>query len=112
MNICLIGSGVATYILASILANRNIKVSIFEEIQVTRKLGTRTLSLSKNNIDYLKKEKVNIYNKSWPINKIKIYTEKENNKEILNFGSNKKEIFFIIKYEELSNALNKIIKKK
>ena len=111
MNICLIGNGVATYILATILANRNIKVSVFEEIQVTRKSETRTLSLSKNNIDYLKKEKVNIYNKSWPINKIKIYTEKENNKEILNFGSNKKEIFFIIKYEELFNTLNKIIKK-
>ena len=37
MNICLIGNGVATYILAIILANRNIKVSIFEEIQIRRK---------------------------------------------------------------------------
>ena len=111
MNICLIGDGVTTLILATILANKNIKVSIFEEAQIIRKSETRTLSISKNNIDYLKKEKINIYKKSWPINKIKIYTEKENNKEILNFGSNKKEIFFIIKYEELFNTLNKIIKK-
>ena len=111
MNICLIGNGVATDILAIILANRNIKVSIFEEIQKTRKSKTRTLSLSKNNIDFLKKEKINIYKNSWPINKIKIYTEKQINKEILNFGSNKKEIFYIIKYEELLNFLNKIVKK-
>ena len=31
MNICLIGDGVTTLILATILANKNIKVSIFEE---------------------------------------------------------------------------------
>jgi len=111
MNICLIGNGLTTYILASILANRNIKVSIFEEIQIIRKSETRTLSLSKNNIDYLKKEKINIYKKSWPINKIKIFAEKENNKEILNFESNSKEIFFIIKYKKLFNILNKIVKK-
>ena len=31
MNICLIGNGLSPLILATILANRNIKVSIFEE---------------------------------------------------------------------------------
>ncbi len=111
MNICLIGDGVTTLILATILANKNIKVSIFEEAQIIRKSETRTLSISKNNIDYLKKEKINIEKKSWLINKIKIYTEKYNKKEIFNFGSEKEKIFYIIKYKEFINILNKIVKK-
>ena len=111
MNICLIGFGIPSLILANILAKKNIKISIFDEGKTKNNSSSRTIGITKNNIDYLKKEKINIYKKSWPINKIKIYTEKENNKEILNFGSNKKEIFFIIKYEELFNTLNKIIKK-
>ena len=111
MNVCLIGNGAATLILATILANKNIKVSIFEEAQIIRKSETRTLSISKNNIDYFKKEKINIDKKSWPINKIKIYTGKQNKKEILNFESEKEKIFYIIKYKELIDILNKIVKK-
>ena len=109
MNVCLIGNGIATLILSIILANRNIKVSIFEEKQPTRNLESRTLGISKNNYDYLIYEKINLEKKSWPIDKIKIYSE--NNKEILNFESKKNKIFFIIKYTELINILNKIEKK-
>ena len=33
MNVCLIGNGISALILANVLANRNIKVSIYEETQ-------------------------------------------------------------------------------
>ena len=64
MNVCLIGNGLSTLILANILANRNIKVSIFEEYEPKKNFITRTLALSKNNLEYLKKEKINIEKKS------------------------------------------------
>jgi len=111
MNVCLIGNGISTLILAILLANRNIKVSIFEEHQSKKKLITRTIGISKNNCDYLKKEKINIEKKSWPVNEIKIFNEINNQKEILNFGLKNKNYFFIIKYKEFSNLLNKNLKK-
>jgi len=112
MNICLIGNGLSTLILANILANRNIKVSIFEEYEPKKNFITRTLALSKNNLEYLKKEKINIEKKSWSINKIKIFNELKNNQEVLNFGSNLDKIFFTVKYKEFFNLLIKNLKKK
>ena len=111
MNVCLIGNGISTLILANVLANRNIKVSIYEETLPKKKLITRTLGISKNNFDYLLKEKINIKKKSWPINKIKIFNEIENSKEILNFGSKSDKVLYIIKYKDFINLLHKNIKK-
>ena len=111
MNVCLIGNGISTLILANVLANRNIKVSIYEEVRPKKKLVTRTLGISKNNFDYLLKEKINIKRKSWPINKIKIFNEIENSKEILNFGSKSDKVLYIIKYKDFINLLYKNIKK-
>ena len=111
MNVCLIGNGISTLILANVLANRNIKVSIYEEVRPKKKLVTRTLGISKNNFNYLLKEKINIKRKSWPINKIEIFNEIENGKEILNFGSKSDKVLYIIKYKDFINLLYKSIKK-
>ena len=59
MNICLIGYGIPSLVLANILANRNIKVSIFDETKLTNKSNTRTLGIAKKNIEFLKREKIN-----------------------------------------------------
>ena len=53
MNICLIGYGIPSLVLANILANRNIKVSIFDESKLTNKSNTRTLGIAKKNIEFL-----------------------------------------------------------
>jgi len=111
MNICLIGNGISALLLATTLANRNIKVSIYGDAQSKKKLTTRTLGISKNNFNFLVDEKINIQGKSWPINKIKIFSEIEDNKEILNFGSKNENIFYIIKYIDLVNSLYKHVKK-
>ena len=111
MNICLIGNGISALLLATTLANRNIKVSIYGDNQSKKKLISRTLGISKNNFDFLINEKINIKRKSWPINKIKIFNEIENNKEILNFGSKTEKIFYIIKHTDLVNSLYKYVKK-
>ena len=111
MNVCLIGNGISTLILATVLANRNVKVSIYGEHTPMKNFSTRTLGVSKNNFDYLKKENINIEKRSWKVNGIKIFNEIRNNKEILNFDSGNNEIFFIIKYSEFFNLLYKKLKK-
>ena len=69
MKICLIGDGISTLLLAKVLANRNINVSIYLEHQSKKKLTTRTLGISKNSFEFLINEKINIKKKSWPIKK-------------------------------------------
>ena len=54
MNICLIGYGIPSLVLANILANRNIKISIFDDSKLKNKYNTRTLGISKKNIEFLK----------------------------------------------------------
>ncbi len=111
MNVCLIGNGISTLILANVLANRKIKVSIYEEPKKKQKSISRTLGISRNNFNYLIKEKININKKSWPINKIKIFNEIEKGNEILNFGSKNDKIFYIIKHTDLIKFLYTNIKK-
>ena len=69
MNICLIGFGIPSLILANILAKKNIKISIFDEGKTKNNSSSRTIGITKNNIDYLKKEKIIIRNKAWKMNK-------------------------------------------
>ena len=112
MNLCLIGNGIPCLILANILANKNIKISIFDEVESNKKFETRTLGITKKNINYLKKEKINLENNAWFINSIKIFNESINDKEILNFGPVNDKLFSIIKYNKLNNLLKKNLKKK
>ena len=56
MNICLIGYGIPSLVLANILANRNIKISIFDDSKLKNKSNTRTLGIAKKNIEFLKEE--------------------------------------------------------
>ena len=45
----------------------------------------------------------------WPINNIKVFTEKNVKKEILNFENGKKQIFSIIRNYQLEKKLNKYL---
>ena len=112
MNICLIGSGIPCLILANILSNKNIKISIFDEYKYKNNFNIRTLGITRDNIDFLNSEKINIKKNAWHINNIKIFNESSNKKEILNFGPVKDNLFFIIKYSQFYDLLEKNIRKK
>ena len=112
MNICLIGHGITCLILGNILSDKNIKISIFEENKYKNKFNTRTLSITKNNLDFLKRENINLKNKVWPINNIKIFNTSSNKKEVLSFSPDKDSLFSLIKNYKLIDLLKKNIKKK
>ena len=82
MNICLIVSGIPCLILANILSNKNIKISIFDEYKYKNNFNIRTLGITRDNIDFLRSEKINIKKNAWHINNIKIFNESSNKKEI------------------------------
>ncbi len=111
MNICLIGFSIPSLILANILAKKNIKISIFDEGKTKKEFFNRTIGITKNNIDYLEKEKIIIKNNAWQINNIKIFNETQTQKELLKFGSKNDKLFSVIKNSNLKNLLKKIVKK-
>ena len=112
MNICLIGYSIPSLLLANILTDKNIKISIFAESKLNHEVSSRTLGVTKRNIEFLKKNKINIENISWPINNIKIFNKSSNKKEILKFESAKNKLFSIIKNHKFFDLLKKKIKKK
>jgi len=111
MNICLIGDGLTNLILAKILANRNINVSICSEVKKIKKFASRTIGISKHNFDFFKSNIVDIKKISWPINYIQVFNELNQKEEILNFGSTNNQLFYIVKHNELYESAKKNIEK-
>ncbi len=112
MKICLIGDGLTNLILAKILANKGIEVLLCnKQRRNNTSIITRTISISKYNFNFLKKNSLDIKKICWPINYIKIFNESNLNNEILNFGSNNNELFYLFKQNKLYNYLQNNIKK-
>ena len=111
MNICLIGGGLASLTLAKNLINKNIKVDICYENRKKLHFNTRTIGISKDNLDFFNKEIVKInHKKICKIKKIEIYSEKFKYEKIFNFQG-KKELFSIVKNNEIFEILNSQLNK-
>ena len=111
MNVCLIGYNITNFIIALELIKKGFKVNIiFEKISKKNKTN-RTIGISKNNFEYLTSNLKNIHEYSWPITKIKIFNQKNNSNEFLEFSNENKKNFFLIKYTDLFNLLERACKK-
>ena len=111
MNVCLIGKNLTNLVLANNLAKKNLCIDIVFLNKKVKNSSNRTLAISKNNFDFLLKidKKINFY--AWPINNIKIYSNKNNSKELFKFKSEKKENFFLLKYNKIFNYFENKCKK-
>ena len=88
MKVCIIGNGLVSLALANILIKKELIVDILSDKKNHRYDESRTLGISKSNVDFFNSEILNIEKILWHINKIKIYTEKSMNKEVLKFNNN------------------------
>ena len=111
MKVCIIGDGLVSLTLAKALVNKGIYVDLFYGKKIQKYNDTRTLGISKSNIEYFNREIINIDDILWKIKKIKIYSENLKKKEILNFSNNAKELFSILKNYKLYNILLNNLKK-
>ena len=108
MNVCIIGDGLTSLSLAKNLINKKINVHIYDDRKNDKSLPTRTIGISKNNIEFFKKEICKFPNKDiWKIKQIEIYSEKLKDENVLNFVDNKKNLFYMIKNDKLYSYLNK-----
>ena len=111
MKVCIIGDGLASLTLASVLIKKDISVDIFNDKKNNLYDKSRTLGISKSNIDYFNNEIIDIQKISWEIKKIKIYTEKNKFKELLKFDNKNNQIFSIIRNYKLQRLLLENLKK-
>ena len=107
MKVCILGEGLVSLILAKVLARKALSVDIFYNFKHRKYSQTRTIGITKSNINFLNKNIINIEKILWEIKQIKIYTENFKNEEILNFSNLSEQTFSIIKNDELYNNLKK-----
>ena len=118
MNICIIGGGITSLSLAKNLINKKINVHFYHEHRIEKLSSNRTIGISKNNLEFYKKEILDIPNKIfWEIKKIEIFSEKLENKNLLRFKNDKGKLFYMVKNDDLYKSLinnisqNKFFKK-
>jgi 2-octaprenyl-6-methoxyphenol hydroxylase len=111
MKVCILGDGLTSLTLAKTLVNQGIYVDIFLKKRTKHHDTSRTLGISKSNIDFFNKNILNIEKLLWNINKIEIYSENLKDEKILNFQNKEKQLFSIVKNHELNNRLMINLKK-
>ena len=111
MRVCIIGSGLSSLTLAKALVNQKIHVGIVTSYKKFKYDPSRTIGISKSNINFFNKNIINIEKIIWKLKKIEIYTDNLKNEKILNFENNNEELFSIVKNHKLSEILRKSLKK-
>ena len=108
MNICIIGDGLTSLSLAKNLIDKKVNVHIYSEYKNKKLIPGRTIGISKNNLDFFKKEISQIPKKNyWEIKKIEIYSQKLKNENLLNFENKKNNLFYMVKNDQLYDSLRK-----
>ena len=111
MKVCILGNGLSSLTLAKALVNQNIYVELITQKKNLKIGQSRTLGISKSNIDFFKKNIINIEKLLWKLKRIEIYTDNLKNEKLLNFENDNEQIFSIIKNHELYKFLEKDLSK-
>ena len=118
MNICIIGDGLTSLSLAKNLINKKINVHFYHKNKIEKLSSSRTIGISKNNLEFFREEIYEIPKKFfWEIKKIEIYSEKLGKENLLRFEEDKVNLFYMVKNNELYKLLinetskNKFFKK-
>ena len=111
MKVCIIGNNLTGLVLAKALVNKEIFVDIFYKNKKNDIDKTRTIGISKSNIDYFNKNISNISKILWPIKEIKIFSENSGKKDLVTFEDKKSNLFSIMQNEVIFNQLNLELKK-
>ena len=105
MKVCILGSGITSLTLAKSLVNQGLYVDIFYNKKLNTESNTRTIGISKSNIDFFNENITNINRFLWNIKKIEILSENLKDEKILNFEKKNKILFSLIKNKNLSKYL-------
>ena len=106
MNICIIGDGLTSLSLAKSLTNKKINVHFCHKNKIENLSSSRTIGISKNNLEFFRKKIYKIPKKNfWEIKKIEIYSEKLEKEKLLKFENNNDNLFYMLKNDDLYKLL-------
>ena len=111
MKVCILGTGLSSLTLAKALVNQKIFVDILAEKKNNYIDKSRTIGISKTNIEFFKNHIINIEKITWKLKKIEIYSDNLKKEKLLNFENNKSELFSIVKNFKLYELLHKSLSK-
>ena len=111
MTVCILGNSLTALTLAKALVNYEIDVDVIFNKKNYKINDTRTIGISKNNIDFFNRNIINIEKLIWNIKKIEIFSENLKKEKLINFKANKCQLFSIIKNHKLHQLLDKDLSK-
>jgi 2-octaprenyl-6-methoxyphenol hydroxylase len=111
MRVCILGNTLTALTLAKALVNYEIDVDLIFNKKNYKISDTRTIGISKNNVDFFNNNIINIEKLIWNIKKIDIFSENLKKEKVINFKASKSQLFSIIKNYKLYQLLNKDLSK-
>ena len=111
MKVCILGNGLTALTLAKSLVNLKINVEVLYTKENLYFSKTRTVGISKSNINFFNEKIISINSLLWKLKKIEIFSDNLFQEKLINFEKNNEEIFSIIQnhklYKILKNDLSK-----
>ena len=105
MKVCILGDGLSSLSLAKALVNRGIYTDIINSRIQNTKDKSRTIGISKSNVEFFNKSILNIEKLIWDIKKIEVFSSNLDNQKILSFDKDDQRLFSIIKNHDLISNL-------
>ncbi len=107
MKVCILGCSLSALTLARALVNQNIYVDLLCKKEKFNLNKSRTIGISKSNVEFFNNDIININNLIWKLKKIEIFSDNLEKEKLLNFENNGKQLFSIVKNYELYETLEK-----
>ena len=111
MRVCILGAGLTSLTLAKALVNQNIYVDLYQKKKINLPHKSRTIGISKSNIDFFNNSIMNVDKIAWKLKKIEIFSDNLGKEKLINFENNHNELFSIIRNQKLFESLIKSLSK-
>ena len=106
MKISILGNNLTALTLAKTLINLKINVEVLYTKKKLDIRKTRTIGISKSNINFFNEKIINIKKLLWKLKKIEIFSDNLDNERLINFEKKNEQIFSIVHNYRLYNLLN------
>jgi len=107
MRVCILGNSLSSLTLAKSLVNQKINVDVLYSKKQFLVNKTRTIGISKSNVEFFNEKIINIEKIIYKLNRIEIYSENLERQKLINFGNNNDHLFSIVKNYKLQEILEK-----
>ena len=111
MKVSIICTGLSSLTLAKALVNQNIQVDLIIEKKIKSLNQSRTIGVSKANVEFFNNNIVDIRKIIWKLKKIEIFTDNLKKEKLINFENQNQELFSIFKNDNLFQFLRKNLSK-